>query len=79
MSLQARVRRWLGLDNDVKALHQHLTDLHDEMIGMRSDLTVTFKDEFDPSRKAISDKLGQRAMEKLKAEDQARRHTLGEI
>ena len=73
------IRRWLGLDQDQAALHQHLTDLHDEMIGMRSDLAVTFKDEFDPKRKEMSDRLGQRAIEKLKGEDLARRHTLGEI
>lgn len=72
------LRRWLGLDEDVKALHARFTDLHDELVGLRSDLAVTFKDEHDPSRKSISDKLGQRAIARLKAEDQARRHTLGE-
>ncbi len=29
------------------------------MIGMRSDLTVTFKDEFDPSRKARRNTIGE--------------------
>jgi hypothetical protein len=73
------IRRWLGLPDDFAMIHKHLTDLHDEMIGMRSDLQVTFKDEHDPKRKEMSDKLGRRAIEKLNAEDWARRHTLGEI
>lgn len=49
------------------------------MIGMRSDLATTFFDEHDPKRKEMSDKLGQRAIKKLEADDWARRHTLGEV
>ena len=49
------------------------------MIGMRSDLAMTFGDEHDPKRKEMSDKLGQRAIKRLEAEDWARRHTLGEV
>jgi len=73
------LRRWLGLESDALAIHKNLADLHDEMIGMRSDLVSTFKDELDPKRKEMSDRLGQRALKRLEAEDKARRHTLGEI
>lgn len=36
------------------------------------------KDELDPIRKAESDKLGEEVIQRLKAEDAARRHTTGE-
>lgn len=80
--IRALIRRWLELDtssSEFAALHKHLCDLHDEMIGLRSDLAVTFGDEHDPKRKDMSDKLGRRMIEKLSAEDKARKHTLGEL
>lgn len=73
------IRHWLGLDTDAASIHTHLTYLHDEMIGMRSDLAVTFSDEHDPKRKEMSDKLGARAIKRLQDEDKARRHALGEF
>ena len=79
MKIQFWLRRWLGLDTDFHSVHQHLEDLHDELIGLRSDLAMTFGDEHDPKRKAISDKLGRRMIDKLSAEDKARKHTLGEL
>ena len=77
--MKSLLRRWLGLDDEFKALHGRFTDLHDELVGLRSDLAVTFYDEHDPRRKEMSNKLGQRAIQKLKGEDLARRHTAGEI
>lgn len=73
------LRRWLGLNTDQEELHAHLRAIQDELLALRSDLAVTFGDEHDPKRKDMSDKLGRRMIEKLSAEDKARRHTLGEL
>jgi hypothetical protein len=78
------IRKWLGIPEtdflaEFKAIHTHLSDLHVEMIGMRSDLVTTFKDEFDPKRKEMSDKLGEQVIKRLKAEDWARKHTEGQV
>jgi hypothetical protein len=36
-------------------------------------------DELDPTRKAESDRLGEEVINRLRAEDLARQHTLGKI
>lgn len=74
--------KWLGLD-EIKAnqliIQERLQELKDDLMYLRSDLTVTYFDEMDPRRKSASDRLGQKMIEKLSAEDKARRHTLGEL
>lgn len=76
------IRKWLGLEavnEQLYYLNKQNDEILLEIIKLRSDLTATFTDELDPKRKAMSDRLGQKMIEKLKAEDMARRHTLGEI
>lgn len=56
-----------------------LHELQIEMLKLRSDLLTTFHDECCHKRQTISKELGQRLINKLNAEDKARRHTLGEL
>lgn len=56
-----------------------LQELQIEMLKLRSDLVTTFHDECCHKRQTISRELGQRLINKLEAEDKARRHTLGEL
>lgn len=56
-----------------------IDELRHELLLLRNDLTVTFRDEFHPDRHAMSKQLGQKMIERLKAEDMARKHTTGEL
>lgn len=75
MSFKTRIRSWLGFD-DVRIA---LESLQQEILELRNDLQVTFKDEFDPGRQEMSKRLGEKAIKKLQAEDWARRHSIGEV
>jgi hypothetical protein len=75
--MRAFIRRWLGL----KEIHNHLiymaADLHDatEAIDqIRNDLAIMLYDEHDPRRKAASDRIGQRQIERIKAAQKVRDH-----
>jgi len=50
-----------------------------DIAALRSDLATTFAaDEFDPKRREMSNKLGEQAIKRLKAEDRARKMTTGD-
>lgn len=76
------LRRWLGLDS-LEGLMQELSDeifkLHEDITLPLSDLAALLRDEHDPLRKKLSDKIGNKVQARLKAEDMARRHTTGEL
>lgn len=50
---------------------------HDDMLAMRSDFTVTLYEPDDPRRKAASDVIGHRMMQRMIADENARRHQEG--
>lgn len=69
------IKQWLGitkLETDVDILSFTTAKYHAE-------LTALTKNEFHPDRVQASSELGRQVIERLKAEDQARRHTLGEF
>jgi len=76
------IRRLLGLDS-LEGLIQELNDevfkLREEITLPLSDLAALLRDEHDPARKKLSDKIGQKVINRLSAEDKARKHTLGEL
>lgn len=73
------LRNWLGITDLSVDVDRVYNNLHDDLILLRSDLAVTFGDENSPLRKEMSQVLGKRMIEKLSAEDKARKHTLGEL
>lgn len=79
------IRKKLGLanveafDSTQAQILARISKIEDDLMYLRSDLTVTYFDEMDPKRKSASDRLAQKMIEKLEAEDKARRHTLGEL
>lgn len=78
--ISAWFRRFLGiysLHKDVLGIWKDVLRLEEEMLKMRNDLSVTFGDEFDPKRQALSKELGSRMRQKLLGEENARRHMEG--
>lgn len=62
-----------------EALLAEIHELRRDMAGLHATLMATFHDECCPKMHKISKELGDRMIEKLQAEDKARRHTLGEL
>lgn len=60
-------------------LWHYIRQLELQVVQLRSDLISTFHDECCHKMHKISKELGNRMIEKLSAEDKARRHTLGEL
>lgn len=56
-----------------------IDDLTSEVFKLRNDFIVTYRDEYSKDRKQLSDELGARAMQRLSAEDKARKLTTGEL
>lgn len=80
-TLKQWVRDSLGITEmieDMKATRSAAEASAYDMSVFRAQQTSFLQDEFNPARKAASDALGQKTIERLKAEDKARRHTLGE-
>jgi hypothetical protein len=69
------LRRFLGIDE----INNELVSIDEQLMKLRNELAVTFFDETHPTRKALSDELGNRMIAKLKAEDMARKLTTGEL
>lgn len=65
--------------NEVKKMRGQLTPMLEALgkILVRLD-PILAQSEFDEKRKAESDKLGREAIDRLIAEDKARRHCFGE-
>ena len=76
------IRRWLGISELMqlteKAYKAAESASYDVGV-LRAEITAIWTDELNPARKAASDALGQKVIARLKAEDMARRHTLGEL
>ena len=74
------LRRWLGYSELLAALDRidrKFDQLHDDMLAMRSDFTVTLYEPDDPRRKAASNVIGAHVQRRLIAEENARRHQEG--
>ena len=80
--------------NQILSLRSSIYSLRTDISHLRNDTNAYFngvarlltkldptygQSVFDPTRKAASDKLAEQVITKLKAEDLARRHTLGEL
>ena len=75
------IRDWLGITdvyNKLRYMHETITTEHNLIIDVLNTMTVKLTDEFEPTRKALSDRLGKQVIDRLHAEDKARRMTLGE-
>lgn len=75
------IRKWLGLDEDhreiIKSLDVALQSIRTDMTIMRFTVTLG-ADGFDPKRQQASKMIGERMITRMKAEDLARRTTVGE-
>lgn len=56
-----------------------LAKVNEEIVKLRSDLTVTFRDEFSKDRQELSSELGEAVLKRLAAERRARDFTVGKI
>lgn len=75
MSIRSRVMDWLGISE----LRDKLDELNNQLLNSRAEFNAAIYDEDDPRRRELSNEIGRRAIKRLKAEDKARRHTLGEL
>jgi len=69
-----------GLRQDMErfriGLHSKFDQLHQDMVTMRSDFTVTLGDELSPQRQKASQVLGNMVTKRLQAEQAARDKTV---
>lgn len=65
-------------DPEFAALHARIDEVLLEIMKLRSDLAMTFSDEHSTTRQEMSKRLGDKLIERLKAEDLARKRTTGE-
>ncbi len=87
------LRRLLGLNDDLEAIISAVESSNGDIQRIELRLSAMSagmgrivakldpmygKSEFDPARKAESDKLGEETIRRLEAEDWARRHSVGE-
>src|SRR5262245_62570877 len=65
----------LSTDDKLVVIWDKLLELELEMVRMRSDLAVTFTDEFSPKRQELSKQLADKMTNRLKGEFLAREAT----
>lgn len=61
------------------AIENAIQSVNFELLKLRSDLAVTYRDEFSKDRQELSQELAEKMLKKLNTEEKARRHTLGEL
>lgn len=62
-----------------EALFMELQELRRDVAKLHATLAATFHEECCPKMAKISKELGDRLIEKLVADDKARKHTVGEL
>ncbi len=70
---------FMALHNELYELRKTVSSSLTAQARLIAKLEPNFaKSEFDPDRKAESDRLGEKVINRIKAEDWARKHTTGE-
>lgn len=66
------MKKWIRNFLGISAIEDRLSAIEDEIFKLRNDLTVTYRDEYSKDRKALSDELANKAIEKMAADAKAR-------